>query len=330
MNESNQDHRNPAAPIRVLVADDHTITRHGLSMLCRNADGIELVAEAADGNEAIKLVKECRPNVVLMDIDMPHCNGIEATRLIHQDYPAVGVIILTAHKEAETTLEALKEAETTLEALKEAETTFEALKAGAMGCLPKSARLDEIRSAVKAVADGGAVFDAVQAVNLMDQFNSWGTKTRCRPEAYAHLTVSEFTILADLSDGMTVAQIANKRRISPRTVSTHLGNIYRKLHVNNWVDAVKYAPWATTARPLTRSVTAPAGSAASQSTAPALAENRKDQGVDVGRRWRASGRKVGPRRPTGPSSPPELLTAHAPPATAPRRSAALPGARRRG
>jgi Response regulator receiver domain len=95
---------------------------------------------------------------------MPHTNGIEATRLIHQDYPAVGVIILTAHKEAETTLEALKEAET----------TFEALKAGAMGCLPKSARLDEIRSAVKAVADGGAVFDAVQAVNLMDQFNSWG------------------------------------------------------------------------------------------------------------------------------------------------------------
>jgi DNA-binding NarL/FixJ family response regulator len=320
MNGSNQDHRNPPAPIRVLVADDHTITRHGLSMLCHNADGVELVAEAADGNEAIKLLKECRPNVVLMDIDMPHCNGIEATRRIHQDHPAVGVIILTAHKEAETTLEAYKEAET----------TFEALKAGAMGCLSKSATLEEIRSAVKAVADGGAVFDAVQAVNLMDQFNSWSTKTRRRPETYAHLTPREFIILADLSDGMTVAQIANKRRISPRTVSTHLGNIYRKLHVNNWVDAVKYAPWATTARPLTRSVTAPAGSAASQSTAPALAENRKDQGVDVGRRWRASGRKVGPRRPTGPSSPPELLTAHAPPATAPRRSAALPGARRRG
>jgi DNA-binding NarL/FixJ family response regulator len=233
MNESNHDLRNQATPIRVLVADDHIVTRHGLSMLCHNAEGIEVVAEAADGDQAITLVEEWLPDVVLMDVDMPRCDGIEATKRIHRDHPTVEVIILTDHEDAET--------------------IFEAIKAGAMGYLPKSATLEEIHSAIKIVADGGAVFDpahAVQAFKLLDQFVRWDTKARSGPAEYDLLTPRELTILVDVMDGMTVTQIAAARRISRRTVSAHMSNIYRKLHVNNRVDAVRYARLAYPATPL--------------------------------------------------------------------------------
>lgn len=152
---------------------------------------------------------------------------------IHRDHPTVEVIILTDHEDAET--------------------IFEAIKAGAMGYLPKSATLEEIHSAIKIVADGGAVFDlahAVQAFKLLDQFVRWDTNTRSGPAEYDLLTPRELTILVDVMDGMTVAQIAAARRISRRTVSAHMSNIYCKLHVNNRVDAVRYARLAYPATPL--------------------------------------------------------------------------------
>jgi two-component system, NarL family, response regulator LiaR len=122
-----------------------------------------------------------------------------------------------------------------------------------MGYLPKSATLDDIHSAVKTVADGGAVFDPVQAVQackLLDQFVRWDQRTRFGAPVYDPLTVRELTILLDMSDGMSVPQIAAARQISRRTVSAHMSNIYRKLHVNNRVDAVDYARRAYPARPL--------------------------------------------------------------------------------
>jgi DNA-binding NarL/FixJ family response regulator len=206
----------------VLVADDHIVTRHGLSMLCRNVEGVEVVVEAADGYEAIRLVEELQPDVVLMDINMPRCDGIEATQQIHRDHPDVGVIILTAYDE-------------------EDETILRAMRAGVVGCLSKSAPLHDICSAVKTVANGGAHFDPVQACVLLRKFFCYADRTKVGPPVYDLLTLSELRILCEMSTGMTGPQIADKLGIRPRTVSAHMSNIYRKLHVNNRVDAMRYA-----------------------------------------------------------------------------------------
>jgi DNA-binding NarL/FixJ family response regulator len=184
---------------RVLVVDDHSVTRHGVVLLCTAAEGVEVIGEAADGNEAIERVGELLPDVVLMDVDMPRRDGISATKQIRQDHPNVGVVVLTVHEDQET--------------------IFEAIKAGASGYLPKSATLDDIRSAVKAVAAGGSFLDPVQARKLLHQFNRYADETK----------------------GLTSRQIASQLVISERTVNTHIGNIYRKLHVNNRVDAVREA-----------------------------------------------------------------------------------------
>jgi DNA-binding NarL/FixJ family response regulator len=189
------------APTKVLVVDDHSVTRHGVVLLCENAEGVEVIGEAADGNEAIARVAELLPDVVLMDVDMPRRDGISATKQIRHDHPSVGVVVLTVHEDQET--------------------IFEAIKAGASGYLPKSATLDDIRSAVKAVAAGGSFLDPVQARKLLHQFNRYADETK--------------------AEGLTSRQIASQLVISERTVNTHIGNIYRKLHVNNRVDAVREA-----------------------------------------------------------------------------------------
>ena len=106
---------------RVFVVDDHTVTRHGIVLLCEAAEGIEVVGEAGNGHEAVERVPELLPDIVLMDVDMPKLGGIEATRQIRQTYPSVGVVILTVHENQET--------------------VFEAIKAGASGYLPKSSSL---------------------------------------------------------------------------------------------------------------------------------------------------------------------------------------------
>jgi len=206
---------------RVFVVDDHTVTRHGIVLLCEAAEGIEVVGEASDGLEAVERVPDLLPDIVLMDVEMPRLGGIEATRQIRQNYPSVGVVILTVHENAET--------------------VFEAIKAGASGYLPKSSSLDEIRAAVKAVAAGGSFLDPVQARRLLSQFNKYAAETKAAAEIYYLLTAREREILSLLSEGMTSRQIASQLVISERTVNTHIGNIYRKLHVNNRVDAVREA-----------------------------------------------------------------------------------------
>ena len=138
-----------------------------------------------------------------------------------RDDPAVGVVVLTVHEDQET--------------------IFEAIKAGASGYLPKSATLDDIRSAVKAVAAGGSFLDPVQARKLLHQFNRYADETKAAADIYYLLTGREREILALLAEGLTSRQIASQLVISERTVNTHIGNIYRKLHVNNRVDAVREA-----------------------------------------------------------------------------------------
>jgi DNA-binding NarL/FixJ family response regulator len=206
---------------RVMVVDDHAVTRHGVVLLCNAADGIEVVGEASDGQEAIDRITKIMPDVVLMDVDMPRRDGISATREIRQLHPSIGVVVLTVHEDQET--------------------IFEAIKAGASGYLPKSSSLDEISRAVKAVAAGGSFLDPVQARKLLHQFNRYADETKAAADIYYLLTGREREILALLAEGLTSRQIASQLVISERTVNTHIGNIYRKLHVNNRVDAVREA-----------------------------------------------------------------------------------------
>ena len=239
MSEANNEEN--GAPTKVLVVDDHSVTRHGVVLLCENAEGVEVIGEASDGNEAIARVAELLPDVVLMDVDMPRRDGISATKQIRQDHPSVGVVVLTVHEDQET--------------------IFEAIKAGASGYLPKSATLDDIRSAVKAVAAGGSFLDPVQARKLLHQFNRYADETKAAADIYYLLTGREREILALLAEGLTSRQIASQLVISERTVNTHIGNIYRKLHVNNRVDAVREAMRirlvAGEAATLSRTATAP-------------------------------------------------------------------------
>jgi DNA-binding NarL/FixJ family response regulator len=206
---------------RVVVVDDHAVTRHGVVLLCNAAEGIDVIGEAGDGQEAIEVVNQLMPDVVLMDVDMPRRDGISATREIRQQHPSIGVVVLTVHEDQET--------------------IFEAIKAGASGYLPKSASLDEIQHAVKAVAAGGSFLDPIQARKLLHQFNRYADETKAAADIYYLLTGREREILALLAQGLTSRQIASQLVISERTVNTHIGNIYRKLHVNNRVDAVREA-----------------------------------------------------------------------------------------
>jgi two-component system NarL family response regulator len=206
---------------RVMVVDDHAVTRHGVVLLCNAAEGIEVVGEASDGQEAIERITKIMPDVVLMDVDMPRRDGISATREIRQLHPSIGVVVLTVHEDQET--------------------IFDAIKAGASGYLPKSSSLDEISRAIKAVAAGGSFLDPVQARKLLHQFNRYADETKAAADIYYLLTGREREILALLAEGLTSRQIASQLVISERTVNTHIGNIYRKLHVNNRVDAVREA-----------------------------------------------------------------------------------------
>jgi DNA-binding NarL/FixJ family response regulator len=178
-------HEENGSPTKVLVVDDHSVTRHGVVLLCKAAEGVEVIGEAADGNEAIARVTELLPDVVLMDVDMPRRDGISATKQIRHDHPSVGVVVLTVHEDQET--------------------IFEAIKAGASGYLPKSATLDDIRSAVKAVAAGGSFLDPVQARKLLHQFNRYADETKAAADIYYLLTGREREILALLAEGLTSA-----------------------------------------------------------------------------------------------------------------------------
>jgi len=208
-------------PTKVLVVDDHSVTRHGVVLLCTAAEGVEVIGEASDGNEAIARVTELLPDVVLMDVDMPRRDGISATKQIRQDHPSVGVVVLTVHEDQET--------------------IFEAIKAGASGYLPKSATLDDIRSAVKAVAAGGSFLDPVQARKLLHQFNRYADETKAAADIYYLLTGREREILALISEGLGNADIGERLKISEKTVRNHVSNLFDKLGVWTRAQAIVFA-----------------------------------------------------------------------------------------
>ena len=205
-----------ATPIRVLLADDHPVVRRGLAALLATLDGIEVVAQAGTGDEAVREVGLNRPDVVVMDLRMPGVDGVEATRRIAKGYPETAVLVLTMFDE---------------DAL-----VADALRAGARGYLLKRAEQAEIERAIRAVAAGDAIFSSEVAGRVLGAI----TVDRGAP-ALAPLSPREREVLDIVATGATNSAIAYRLGLSPKTVGNHISAIFLKLGVATRAEAVVIA-----------------------------------------------------------------------------------------
>ncbi|MCR4406698.1 MAG: response regulator transcription factor [Anaerolineae bacterium] len=207
------------SPIRVLIADDHRLFRQGLRHVCQAAGGIEVVGEAEDGWEAVRLAQQLKPDVILMDIQMPGQDGVEATRLITANDPPVRVIILTMYRQDQY--------------------VFEAIKAGARGYLLKDIDERELVEAIRAVHRGDALINPGLAARLLEEFRRLSRgETTGETE---RLTDGEMQVLRLVAQGADNKTVAERLALSERTVSNRLSEIYRKLHVNSRTQAALVA-----------------------------------------------------------------------------------------
>lgn len=212
-----------SAPTRVLIADDQRVVREGLVLLLGLLDAVEVVGVASDGEEVMTLVADLKPDIVLMDLRMPRCDGVEATRRLREDYPGVKVIVLTTYADDRSVLDALR--------------------AGARGYLTKDAGADEIEHAISSVQRGDAAIDpAVQhyLVNAISDSTTVDVHLR-EPELPDGLTTREAEVLALIADGLSNAEIAGRLVVSEATVKSHVNHIFNKTGVRDRAQAVTYA-----------------------------------------------------------------------------------------
>jgi DNA-binding NarL/FixJ family response regulator len=210
MSESNE-------PIRTLLADDHAAVRQGVRQFLEADNGIQIIAEAADGTEALRLIREHQPQVAVLDIQMPGMTGIELTRIIRSERLPVGVLILTAFDD-DPYVQAV-------------------LQAGANGYVLKTADAQDLIDAVKAVHEGRSVLDPAIAQKLLARM----TRPVHSPDPAASLTDREVEVLRLAAKGYTNKAIGAQLDISDRTVQGHLAKIYDKLHAASRTEAVMRA-----------------------------------------------------------------------------------------
>lgn len=232
-------------PVRIVIAEDHPMFRSGVRGLLATTDDLEVVGEAADGEEAVRIAGELLPELVLMDIRMPGLNGIEATRLIRERYPRTEVLILSMHSDDQS--------------------VFTAMRAGAKGYVLKDADEEELLQSIRMVGSGRAVFGTGIAERMMQYFAAHagsagdspavdsgsgraeiadgrgGTDWRqlAASETFSGLTRREAEILARIASGDTNAQIAERLFISAKTVANHVSTILGKLQVLDRHEARK-------------------------------------------------------------------------------------------
>ncbi|MGV9340417.1 response regulator transcription factor [Streptomyces sp. NPDC003688] len=210
---------------RVVVADDQTVVREGIVMLLGLLPGLEVVGSARDGEDAVRLVGELDPDVVLMDLRMPRCDGVEATRLIRGRYPRTQVVVLTTFADDDS--------------------LFAALRAGARGYLTKDAGGDEIVRAVESVLSGDAGLAPSVQRRLLERLSETGAVAAPEPpeppEAPDGLTGREIEVLVLIAEGLTNQEIARELHVSTATVKTHINNLFAKTGLKDRAQAVRYA-----------------------------------------------------------------------------------------
>jgi DNA-binding NarL/FixJ family response regulator len=210
------------SPIRVVIADDQRVVRDGLMMLVGLIDGVEVVATARDGVEAVQHAQSERPDVVLMDLRMPRLEGVEATRQIRAALPETQVLVLTTYADDAS--------------------LFPALQAGARGYLTKDASAEEIEQAIRALVAGQTHLDPVVQQRLLtavrDARGDPSTQVRALPD---DLTPREAEVLKLIADGLSNAEIAETLVISPATVKSHVNRIFYKIDARDRAQAVRYA-----------------------------------------------------------------------------------------
>jgi DNA-binding NarL/FixJ family response regulator len=206
--------------IRILIADDHGIVRAGLKLLLNRISGTEVVAEASDGREAVRLAKAFQPDIVLIDVAMPLLNGLDAARQIARENPRTGIIVLSMYMDESYILRALD--------------------AGARGYLIKDNADDELENAIRSVAAGRPFFSREIADTLLEDHVHVMRKQGVT-ESYDLLTEREREVLHLLAEGKSNKEAAAVLNLSPYTVDTHRTNLMQKLGLHNTAEIVLYA-----------------------------------------------------------------------------------------
>jgi DNA-binding NarL/FixJ family response regulator len=203
--------------VRVVVADDQRVVRDGLVTLLELLPGIDVVAAGADGEEAVRLVAEHNPDVLLVDLRMPNCDGVEATRRVRADHPRTEVVVLTTYSDDDSVLSALR--------------------AGARGFLTKDADAESIGRALQAAAAGQSILDADVQRRLIEG----AAAPKPADPADTGLTPREIEVLRLIADGLSNTEIARHLVVSEATVKTHINHLFAKANLRDRAQAVAYA-----------------------------------------------------------------------------------------
>lgn len=203
-------------PLRILIADDHPLFRKGMKGVIESMPEMELVGEAATGEEVIEMAGSLAPDVILMDLQMPGGTGIEATRSILRTSPHIRVLMVTLHEDSES--------------------VFTAIRAGARGYILKDAGADEMSAAIEAVGRGEAIFSPTIANRLIDYFAT--PHPTIPKEIFPTLTDREREILRLIAQGLSNAEIAKQLSLSIKTISNYASNVYAKLQVADRAQAI--------------------------------------------------------------------------------------------
>ena len=204
--------------IRILVCDDHTLFVEGIKALLRSETSLEIIGEARDGRQAVELVKQLKPDLLLMDISMPDMTGFDATQRVHEFNPSLKVLILTMHDDEEL--------------------VARCLEAGAAGYIMKDAPASQLLYAIEAVQKGDTYLSPVVLKTVVGGY----VKNSNRPQtSYDRLSVREREILKLLAEGLSVKEIAVRLNVSVKTVDVHKYNLMKKIGVHDRSELIKYA-----------------------------------------------------------------------------------------
>jgi len=210
-------------PACILLVDDHDLFRAGLAGLIDAQPDLEVIAEAGDGLEALKLARDLQPDLIVMDINMPVCDGLEATRLICTELPSIRIIILTVHDEDEK--------------------LFAAIKAGAVGYILKNTNKSKFLHGLRGVLDGEAVLPSKMATRMLEEFARLMNQPTpvSSDEGIPDLTSRECDVLQHIATDCSDKEIADQLSISIHTVKSHVRSILSKLHAANRREAARFA-----------------------------------------------------------------------------------------